>query len=170
MPDPRQPSRFSIGVPQHDTSPSEPFTTMISVSHCGHRSRFPGAVGMAPGYRKCPESLPVEGCSEVRRIACAAVNGDDPRDIVVEHDGLRIHALDWGGDGLTLLLQHPNGFCAGFFDPLARVLRDQFRVIGVDARGHGDSDRPDDVVACTFPAARDDVLAVLDALKIDELV
>jgi pimeloyl-ACP methyl ester carboxylesterase len=95
---------------------------------------------------------------------------DDPRDILVEHAGLRIHGLDWGGDGPPLLLQHPNGFCAGFFDPIARALRGEFHPIGVDARGHGDSERPADLAACTFPAVRDDVLAVLDALGIEELV
>ena len=41
------------------------------------------------------------------------------------------------------LLLHPNGFCAGFFDPLARRLRDTFRPIGVDLRGHGGSDTAD---------------------------
>jgi pimeloyl-ACP methyl ester carboxylesterase len=102
------------------------------------------------------------------RIACAAV--DEPRAIVVEHDGLRIHGLDWDGDGPPLLLQHPNGFCAGFFDPIARELRDDFHPIGVDVRGHGDSDRPADLGACTFANGRDDVLVVLDALGVDELV
>ena len=95
---------------------------------------------------------------------------DDPRDLVVEHDGLRIHALDWGGDGPPLLLQHPNGFCAGFFDPLARELRDGFRPIGVDVRGHGESERPRDLADCTFPNATGDVLAVLDTLSVDEVL
>ena len=63
---------------------------------------------------------------------------------VVEHDGLRIAALDWGGDGEPLVLLHPNGFCAGFFDPLARRLSDTFRPIGVDLRGHGGTDAPRD--------------------------
>jgi pimeloyl-ACP methyl ester carboxylesterase len=88
----------------------------------------------------------------------------------VEHDGLRIHALDWGGDGPPLLLQHPNGFCAGFFDPLARALASDFRPIGVDVRGHGDSERPRDLASCTFPAVTGDVLTVLDELGIDQVV
>jgi pimeloyl-ACP methyl ester carboxylesterase len=95
---------------------------------------------------------------------------DEPRDVVVEHDGLRIHGLDWGGDGPPLLLQHPNGFCAGFFDPIARALRSEFHPIGVDVRGHGGSDRPADLDSCTFAGGRDDVVAVLDALGVDELV
>ena len=51
--------------------------------------------------------------------------------VSVEHDGLTIGALDWGGDGPPLVLLHPNGFCAGVFDPLARALR-------VRAPGGGD--------------------------------
>jgi lipase len=103
-----------------------------------------------------------------RRILCAAVT--DPRAITVEHDGLRINALDWGGEGPPLLLQHPNGFCAGFFDPVAQALRDEFHPFGVDVRGHGASERPSDLAACTFPNVTGDVLAVLDALGFDEIV
>jgi pimeloyl-ACP methyl ester carboxylesterase len=94
----------------------------------------------------------------------------DPRSLTVEHEGLRIAALDWGGDGPPLLLQHPNGFCAGFFDPLARELRGEFRPIGVDVRGHGASDRPADLAECTFANVTGDVLAVLDALGVEEVV
>ena len=93
-----------------------------------------------------------------------------PRSIVVEHDGLQINALDWGGDGPPLLLQHPNGFCAGFFDPVAQRLRDEFHPFGVDVRGHGASERPDELAACTFPNVTGDVLAVIDALGFDEIV
>jgi pimeloyl-ACP methyl ester carboxylesterase len=94
----------------------------------------------------------------------------DPRLFTVEHDGLHIAALDWGGNGPPLLLLHPNGFCAGFFDPLARELRDDFRPVGVDVRGHGASERPADLADCTFPNATGDALAVLDALGLDEVV
>ena len=94
----------------------------------------------------------------------------DPRPITIEHDGLRIAALDWGGDGPPLLLQHPNGFCAGFFDPLARELRGDYHPIGVDVRGHGGSERPAELSACTFPNIAGDVFAVLDALGFDEIL
>ena len=75
-------------------------------------------------------------------LADGAVPERVARALVVEHDGLRIAALDWGGDGEPLLLLHPNGFCAGFFDPLARRLRDAFRPVAVDLRGHGGTDTP----------------------------
>ena len=93
--------------------------------------------------------------------------GAEPEALVVEHDGLRIAALDWGGDGPPLLLLHPNGFCAGFFDPLARRLTDTFRPIGVDLRGHGDSDTPTDLTTgLGFEAMAADVAAVLDHLGV----
>ena len=91
----------------------------------------------------------------------------DPAQVVVEHDGLRIAALDWGGDGEPLVLLHPTGFCAGFFDPLARRLRDRFRPIGVDLRGHGATDAPDATHAFAYALMADDVLAVLDHLGVD---
>jgi pimeloyl-ACP methyl ester carboxylesterase len=94
----------------------------------------------------------------------------DPRTVSVQHDGLEIAALDWGGDGPPLLLQHPNGFCAGVFDPIAQVLRGEYRPIGVDVRGHGASEAPADLAACTFVNAARDILAVLDALGVDEVV
>jgi len=153
-----------MGWPQHDTSPSLPFTTMISVSHCAQRRRFPGAIGMAPGYRTGNERPP----AGTPRLACAAVV--EPQSVIVEHDGLRLHALDWGGTGPPLVLLHPNGFCAGLFDPLAQALRGDYRPVGIDVRGHGGSGRPNDLSACTFPAVTGDALAVLDALELDDVL
>jgi pimeloyl-ACP methyl ester carboxylesterase len=89
-----------------------------------------------------------------------------PRPVVVQHDGLRHVALDWGGVGETLLLLHPNGLCAGFFDPLARRLTDTYRVIGIDLRGHGGSEPPHDRAGLQYVAMAADVVAVLDALGI----
>lgn len=94
----------------------------------------------------------------------------DPQPVAVHHDGLTIAALDWGGDGPPLLLQHPNGFCAGVFDPLARRLRGEYRPLAIDVRGHGASERPADLGECTFPNGARDVLAVLDALGVREVV
>lgn len=92
----------------------------------------------------------------------------DPTPVVVERDGLRIAALDWGGDGEPLLLLHPNGFCAGFFDPLARRLLDTFRPIGVDLRAHGGTDTPPDASEdYAFDRMAADVVAVLEHLEID---
>lgn len=91
----------------------------------------------------------------------------EPRPIVVAHDGLRHVALDWGGTGETLLFLHPNGLCAGFFDPLARRLTDTFRVIAVDLRGHGGSEPPSARSGLQYVPMASDVVAVLDHLEVD---
>ena len=56
--------------------------------------------------------------------------------------GLEIALIDWGGEGPVALLHHATGFCAGVWDAVARGLRERFHVIGMDARGHGDSSAP----------------------------
>jgi len=66
-----------------------------------------------------------------------------------------------------VLLLHPNGLCAGFFDPLARRLTDSFRVIGIDLRGHGGSEPPPRRAGLAYLPMAADVVAVLDALGVD---
>ena len=55
---------------------------------------------------------------------------------------LDISGLDWGGDGPVALMHHANGFCAALMAPLAQQLKRHYRVVAIDARGHGDSDKP----------------------------
>ena len=93
-----------------------------------------------------------------------------PARITAQRDGLRISALDWGGDGMPLVLLHPNGLCAGLFEPLALRLRDTFRPVAVDLRGHGGTDTPTTRAGFAFAEMAADVLAVLDHLGIDETV
>ena len=64
-----------------------------------------------------------------------------PTDHNVEVNGLNIHYLDWGGpSNRNLLLAHGQGGNAHNWDHIARALHEEFRVIAVDQRGHGDSD------------------------------
>jgi pimeloyl-ACP methyl ester carboxylesterase len=96
--------------------------------------------------------------------------GAEPETIVIDYDGRRIVTLDWGGDGPPLLMLHPNGFCAGVWDPLARALRPDFRPLAVDLRGHGASDPPRSPGEYSFTGAARDVGEVLDAIGIDQVV
>jgi pimeloyl-ACP methyl ester carboxylesterase len=57
-------------------------------------------------------------------------------------EGLRIHYLDWGGDGPPLLFMHPTGFHAHVWDAYVAHFRDRFHCYAADLRGHGDSDKP----------------------------
>jgi pimeloyl-ACP methyl ester carboxylesterase len=78
--------------------------------------------------------------------------------------GRHFAGLDWGGRGPDLLLLHPNGFCAGVFEPVAQRLTDRFRCFGLDLCGHGNTDPPVDLDTFTMTDVARETLAVLDAL------
>ncbi len=83
---------------------------------------------------------------------------------------VKLEVLDWGGSatGRTLVLVPGLGNTAHIFDVLATKLTARYHVIGVTRRGFGDSSAP----ASGYGADRlgDDVLAVIDALKISKPV
>src|SRR5262245_29496326 len=56
--------------------------------------------------------------------------------------GIELALVDWGGEGPLALLAHANGFCADVLGLIAERLRARYRVLGWDARGHGDSEKP----------------------------
>ena len=96
-----------------------------------------------------------------------------PRQLHVVHDGLRIAVLDWGGaaGARPCVLLHPNGFCAGLFDPIARRLSENgaYRPVGIDLRGHGGTDKPEPPEPYHYEGMAGDVLAVLDELGFDDV-
>jgi pimeloyl-ACP methyl ester carboxylesterase len=55
--------------------------------------------------------------------------------------GLRLSYLDFGGPGRPLLALHGHYNEASAFAPLAAALAARWRVIALDQRGHGESDR-----------------------------
>jgi pimeloyl-ACP methyl ester carboxylesterase len=86
------------------------------------------------------------------------------RRLPLPESGVEIALLDWGGEGPLAVLHHANGFCAALWDPVARALRDEFRVIAMDARGHGDSSKPEGDDSYPWPAFGRDLAAVAAAL------
>lgn len=86
------------------------------------------------------------------------------RRLVLPQRGVELALLDWGGDGPLVLMHHANGFCAGTLGLVAEALVPGFRVIGMDARGHGDSSRPERPDAYRWDEFALDVLAVAEAL------
>ena len=58
------------------------------------------------------------------------------------HAGLKLHYLDWGGGGEAILFLHGTTGNAHHWDFCARRLQENFRVLALDFRGHGDSDKP----------------------------
>ncbi|MEU6224714.1 alpha/beta hydrolase [Streptomyces sp. NPDC047042] len=87
---------------------------------------------------------------------------------VVVRDGVRLVCRDWGGLGRPLVLLHGLAGHAGEWDVLARRLSPGYRVVAVDQRGHGSSERhPRDVSRAAYVA---DVVAVADQLALQRPV
>jgi pimeloyl-ACP methyl ester carboxylesterase len=93
-----------------------------------------------------------------------------PRDVWFTNGDIRLHGLDWGGsdDGTPLVLLHGVGGNAWVWDALAPRLRnalgDAYRIVGIDMRGHGDSDKPEDYELYAAEHVGRDVLVVQEAL------
>jgi 3-oxoadipate enol-lactonase len=82
-------------------------------------------------------------------------------------DGVRLACHLWGAaDAPALVLLHGLGGQASTWDTVAPELARSFRVLAIDLRGHGDSDRPGDY---SFELMRDDVLGVLGQLGLDRV-
>lgn len=79
-------------------------------------------------------------------------------------DGVSVAFYDFGGDGPLLVFCHATGFCGGMYEPIARHLTDRFHCIGLDFRGHGQSERPDGL-AMAWSGMGHDLLAVIDAAR-----
>lgn len=85
-------------------------------------------------------------------------------------DGRRIYFEDDGDHGDVVVVHGGFGEPVELVrdSPLARALpTDEFRVVYVDHRGHGRSDRPHDPAAYAMPLRVADATAVLDELAID---
>ena len=81
-------------------------------------------------------------------------------------NGVKLHYLDWGGNGATLLLLPGLGNTAHIYESLARRFSDRFRVIALTRRGHGLSDAPRS--GYDTETLVEDIRHFLDALKIDK--
>jgi pimeloyl-ACP methyl ester carboxylesterase len=63
-----------------------------------------------------------------------------PADRFADVGDVRIHYLEWGTpENPPMILLHGIGRIARTFEPVARHFADDYRVIAVDMRGHGDS-------------------------------
>jgi pimeloyl-ACP methyl ester carboxylesterase len=88
--------------------------------------------------------------------------------LVTVDEHIRLEVLDWGGSGRPVVLLAGLGNTAHIFDKFAPKLTANHHVYGITRRGFGVSSAP----ATGYSADRlgDDVLAVLDSLKLDRPV
>lgn len=91
--------------------------------------------------------------------------------LVTVDKNVRLEVLDWGGFGRALVLLPGGGDTAHVYDDFAPKLTSQYHVYGITRRGFGASSAPvPDKNNYSSDRLGDDVLAVLDALKIERPV
>src|SRR5260370_42615561 len=71
-----------------------------------------------------------------------SVSQQQPRGGDVSVTGLKLHYLDWGGDGRPIIIVHATGFLGRIYRPIAQALTSIGHVYSYDQRGHGDSEHP----------------------------
>ena len=93
-----------------------------------------------------------------------------PRSIQVGTGGLDFHCLEWGEpEGPAILLLHGVAQQAHSWDFVSLALADRFRVVAMDARGHGDSQWPPDG-DYSIEAHQSDLDAFVDALGLRDFI
>ncbi|MBC7876755.1 MAG: alpha/beta hydrolase [Anaerolineales bacterium] len=83
-------------------------------------------------------------------------------------NGIRLHYLDWGGNGPVLLFLTGMGLSAYIYNKFAPRFTDKFHVIAVTRRGHGDSDYPE--TGYDVDTLTEDLLQFMDKLEIDKAI
>jgi pimeloyl-ACP methyl ester carboxylesterase len=81
---------------------------------------------------------------------------------------VQLETLDWGGHGRPVVLLAGLGNSAHIFDDLAGQMRARYHVYGVTRRGFGKSSAPKE--GYDTDRLADDVIAALDALKLERVV
>ena len=81
---------------------------------------------------------------------------------------MQLEVLDFGGEGSPILLLPGLGATAHSFDELAPLLARKHRVVAMTRRGAGDSSKPD--FGFDTPRLAQDVLQVMDAMKLDKVL
>ena len=85
-----------------------------------------------------------------------------PRDGWLTVNGLSFHYLDWGGSGQPLLLLHGLASTCHIWDMVAPILAQDHRVVALDQRGHGETDKPNS--GFEFSSVTQDILGVMDGI------
>jgi len=117
------------------------------------------------------ESVPLNFQRATKETAWRIDSSPHSVRFVTVDDNLKLEVLDWGGSGRPLVLLAGLGNTAHIFDRFALNLTPTYHVYAITRRGFGASSAPAPVNN-NYSADRlgDDVLAVLDALKLNHPV
>ncbi len=80
-------------------------------------------------------------------------------------NGLDFHYRDWGGSGRSLVLLHGLASTCHIWDLVAPILSEDYSVVALDQRGHGESAKPED--RYDFASVADDLLGFIEGMGLD---
>ncbi|MBI4234261.1 MAG: alpha/beta hydrolase [Chloroflexi bacterium] len=117
-----------------------------------------------------PEDFGLHLLEAARLSGTTVAEPREAQDRYVVANGLRLHYLDWGGDGKPwMLCLHGGSQNAHMWDFTALAFCDRYHIIALDQRGHGDSQwAPDGDYG--IEAHQRDIAAFVDALGMDRFV
>ena len=96
----------------------------------------------------------------------AVSSADEWTSHFVSANGIRHHYLEWGNPSAPpVLMLHATGLCAWPWKPIARCLARNYRVLALDQRGHGDTDKSDK--GYRFEYAGEDLAAIVEAMVLE---
>lgn len=113
--------------------------------------------------------------TSILSLAAATLRGQQPDSypppkiqfVEVQPD-VSLEVVDWGGRGRSVVLLAGGGETAHVYDQFAPKLTPDYHVFGITRRGFGASSKPK--TGYTAESLADDVLRVLDALKLERSV
>jgi len=96
------------------------------------------------------------------------LNNSNHKSDFVNINGIRLHYLDWGGKGPTLIFLTGMGASAYIFVKFAPRFTDKFHVLALTRRGHGDSDCPE--IGYDADTLAEDIRQFMDHLNIEKAI
>ena len=93
-----------------------------------------------------------------------SLNGSEPSECWADIGDLRVRYLDWGGQGKPAVLLHGLASSANWYDLVSPHLRNHYRIISPDQRGHGQTTQAPD--GYDWGTLTQDVVGLMDQLDI----
>ena len=88
-----------------------------------------------------------------------------PQDKRMTVNGLDFHYRDWGGSGRSLVLLHGLASTCHIWDLVAPILSEDYYVVALDQRGHGESAKPEG--GYDFASVANDLLGFIQGKGLD---
>jgi pimeloyl-ACP methyl ester carboxylesterase len=143
----------------------------IDLVHCRYEGKLSADGNTISGSWNQGQSLPLDFKRATKETAWTVDSSPHTIQFVSVDKDVKLEVLDWGGSRRPLVLLAGLGFDAHVFDKFAPKLTGTYHVYGITRRGFGSSSAPAPTNE-NYSADRlgDDVLAVIDALKLNRPV